>query len=341
MPQIRLPSTNSCLVIAMMKMPEISTPFMVSKTEVTSQDKQVQDPTPPQPHIKRTSYLPDITSLPLFLVALTCIAGCIVIVHVADGKIVDPGRPARFSDVQPTVLVALLAAVFGFCVKLVFASGVNIVWWRAFDRHDVRLADLHYIFKRGTPEGFKDIRKALNSKQAKLILAVFTIVSAVDLSDGPLLQRSIRSGLSNHTSEYDSSWTIAPNITDGWAGTIDTRSPAELAGSVDLDLVLQKWYLNRSLEAEGICEGTCNGSLKAAGIDVNCTFSERDEDLTDPQSVDATLYSVSFNRTLDAKGVPVLDMTHTFMHEVDQSCKSTIGVASCSIQTANVQYTIL
>jgi hypothetical protein len=324
----------------MPNMPEGSTPLMRSSNEDARQEKQDQNTTPFQPREKKINYLPDITTLPLFLVALICIIGCIVVVHVANGKIVGTRNPTHWVAVQPTVLVALFAAVFGLCVKLIFASGVSIVWWRAFERHDVRLADLHYIFKRGTPEGFKDVWEALSNRQAKAILAVFTIVTAVDLSDGPLLQRSIRSCLSTHSVQYDSSWNVASDITDGWSGRIDSSSPAGLSGSVELDLVLQNWYLNRTLEADGTCEGTCDGPLRAAGIDVNCSFSEQSLDLTDPRNVDATLYSVSFNRTKDAKGTPVLDMTHTFMHTVDQSCNGTIGVALCSIRTATVEYNV-
>jgi hypothetical protein len=116
----------------MPNMPEGSTPLMRSSNEDARQEKQDQNTTPFQPREKKINYLPDITTLPLFLVALICIIGCIVVVHVANGKIVGTRNPTHWVAVQPTVLVALFAAVFGLCVKLIFASGVSIVWWRAF-----------------------------------------------------------------------------------------------------------------------------------------------------------------------------------------------------------------
>ncbi|KAF2821478.1 hypothetical protein CC86DRAFT_332059 [Ophiobolus disseminans] len=180
---------------------------------------------------------------------------------------------------------------------------------------------------------------ALHSTQAKLVLAVLVVITAVDLSDGPLLQRSIKTGLSIHTTQYHSSWHMAKIITDGWTGSIDHASTAGLYHSGDLAWMARNWYLNESLIG-GDCGGVCNGSLSAAGIDVNCSSTTRNLDITAPKSVNASIFDVSFNRTQDSNGHATLEMTYLYMYSIDEHCNGTISIETCSIRTAVVSYDV-
>jgi len=234
--------------------------------DVPSPQKQSEDATTPQPRRphrrkKSSGSLPDSTTLPLIVVALICIVSCIATVWYANGELVAEWIPSHRPAVQPTVLLALFAAVFGFCTKTVFASGVAIVWWRTLEREDARLADLHYVYKRGIGESIGDTWKALRSSQARLILAVLVIVTAVDLSDGPLLQRSIKTDLSTHVSQYRANLDVATNIPDGWSGTIDsTGGPAALYRSGALGLMQRRWWTNQTVKAKFDCGGRCSGA---------------------------------------------------------------------------------
>ena len=312
-------------------------PVRPSSEDVSSQEKQTQDSTPSQPQQTKNRRIHNKTTILLVLAALVCIVSCIVIVYFANGKVVDEWIPNHRPAVQPTVLLALLAAIFGFCMKLVFATGVTIFWWRNLELPDTTLADLHYIWKKGIGEGFGDTLNALRCKPARPLLAVFIIITVVDLSDGPLLQRSIKTIMANHIAQYQSDWQLPSNITEGWAGQIDNTSPATLLGTSALDSTLQDWYLNRSLISDS-CGGVCDGPVQAAGIDVNCSSSEQSLDLTAPQNVNTTLFSLSFRRIEDSNGEPVLIMNHKFMSAVDDQCKGTIGIETCSIRTATVAY---
>lgn len=278
----------------------------VSSQEKQNQEKQNQGSTPSQPHPKNR-YIPNKAAILLVSAALVCIVSCIFIVFFANGRVVSEWIPNHRPAVQPTVLLALLAAIFGLSMKFVFATGVTIFWWRSLEKSDTSLADLHYIWKKGIGEGFGDAWTALKCKQARLLLAVFIIITVVDLSDGPLLQRSIKTIMANHMAQYQSDWRLPSNITEGWAGSIDNTSPATLFGTGALDSTLQDWYLNRSLVGDS-CGGVCDGPVQAAGIDVNCSSSEQSLDLTAPQNVNATLFSLSFHRIEDSNGEPVLIM---------------------------------
>jgi hypothetical protein len=133
-------------------------------------------------------------------------------------------------------------------------------------------------------------------------------------------------------------WRITANITEGWAGSIDQTSPAALIGTDDLGWALQKWHSNRSTASPQHCGGVCDGTVVAAGIEVNCSSSTLEFDLMELQTVNTSLFNISFQRSLDSNGIPVLEMTQVSMNRVDEHCKGTIGTTTCSIRTAVVEY---
>jgi hypothetical protein len=305
-------------------------PVSSSSEIYASPEKQNRNYTPRQLRRQNSKYLPDKTTIPLILLAFICLVGCITIVYCANGKVVG-------GWIQPTVLLAFFSAIFSFCIKLVFSSGVGIVWWRALEEDNASLRDLHHIWKRGIGENIGHVGRALSCRKARLVLAAFAVITIVDFSDGPLLQRSIRTGLSSHKTRFESVWRITANITEGWAGSVDQTSPAALLGTDDLGWALQEWHSNRSTASPQHCGGVCGGTVVAAGIEVNCSSSTLELDLTEPKTVNTSLFDISFQRSVDSNGIPVLEMTHISMNRVDEHCKGTIGTTTCSIRTAVVE----
>jgi hypothetical protein len=306
-----------------------------SSTEISaSPEKQDRDHTPRQLRQQHSKRFPDKTTILLILIAFICLVGCIIIVYCANGRVVSGWR------VQPTVLVAFFSAIFSFCIKLVFSSGVANVWWRALEEDNASLQDLHHIWKRGIGESIGNVGRALSCRKARLVLAAFTVITVVDFADGPLLQRSIRIGLSSHKTQFESVWQIAANIAEGWTGSIDQTGPAGLLSSLDMSWALQEWHSNRSMASPQDCGGKCDGAVVAAGIEVNCSSSTRYLDLTEPKTVNTTVFDISFQRSLDSNGSPVLGMTHVSMNKVDEHCNGTIGTTTCSIRTATVEYNV-
>jgi hypothetical protein len=102
-------------------------PVSSSSETYASPEKQNRDYTPHQLRRQNSKHFPDKTTIPLILLAFICLVGCITIVYCANGKVVG-------GWVQPTVLLAFFSAIFSFCIKLVFSSGVGIVWWRALEK---------------------------------------------------------------------------------------------------------------------------------------------------------------------------------------------------------------
>ena len=138
------------------------------------------------------------------------------------------------------------------------------------------------------------------------------MITAVDIADGPLLQRSIRSVVKRHTERFDNHLHITPMISDGDFGEVDHSAPASIFASGSLDYVLNQWNQNRTAHTleESSCVGTCSGNTTGAGIVVNYSSSWQDLDIGNPSNINATLFSVQFNRTIDSEGLAILDMIH-------------------------------
>ncbi|KAF1848809.1 uncharacterized protein K460DRAFT_304299 [Cucurbitaria berberidis CBS 394.84] len=280
----------------------------------------------------------------LVVLSLSCIVGCIAIVYTARGRPVASWIPYAPS-VQPAVLLSLLSNISGTIQKYVCAEGITIVWWRTL-RKGTTLADLHYIWSKGKGTGIIDTLRALFHHKAWTYWAIFVflVTSAVSVADGPLLQRSITPVLKNFTYEYEETLMgLNKIITDGWVGRVDNTAPAKLLGDGKLDRLLQDWHMNRSTTTYvGCSDGNCSGSIAAAGIYVEHVSSEVNwVDLTAPENANATLFSISFNRSLDATGSPVLLMTHSYMSYADNKCNSSINVEKRTFRTAVVKYDVV
>lgn len=103
------------------------------------------------------------------------------------------------------------------------------------------------------------------------MLSVFAIVTITGFSDGPLLQRSLKTVIMHRVQNYTSDTMLPPKITDGCAGTVDNASPARTFASSGLDEVLVDWYNNCTETWSWGCAGSCAGVVVAAGVVLNCS----------------------------------------------------------------------
>ncbi|KAH5794224.1 hypothetical protein HBI88_076650 [Parastagonospora nodorum] len=288
------------------------------------------------PSSKRRKITP-VLAIIFLVVSFLCIASSIAIVYFSNDRAVNDWI-SRGLAVNPSVLLAVTNSVLAFSTKQVFIAGVAIKWWRTY-YSGTDLTNLHYIANQGKANGWHDMFQPFKSSQARHVMTVFVAITLMDLSDGPLLQRSLKSVITRRVRPYESDMALVQNITDGWAGTVDNASPARIFASGDLAGVVDNWYNNVTESWSSECVGSCEGVLVGAGVAFNCSAGAPTKiELLSPQNFNATLFSISFSRAVDGMGAPVVEMTHEFTHNVTASCEATVERHYCSIRAATVDY---
>lgn len=270
-------------------------------------------------------------------VALLSLAGCVLVVYFVHGKTVG-----IWMGIQPNVILALLAAIFGFSVKIIFLAGVTIVWWRTL-KDGTTLATLHYIWNKGMGESMSETLMAVRqSPRAKWVILVFLGVTAVDIWDGAIMQRSVKPVNANLHQDYESIFHLADHIQDGWTGTVSHGFFGNLIWSNWFDGVARILYHGQLPLEKHNCDGTCYGSAIGAGINATCSQSQ--QILNPPTTRDdhtVVLFGIQANRTVDSRGAPALQLEHRFVKDMDEKCVATIGVESCVIRSGTVLYDLI
>ncbi|KAF2035969.1 hypothetical protein EK21DRAFT_96560 [Setomelanomma holmii] len=252
--------------------------------------------------------IPSLLTCIFLVLSIVCTASSIAVVYFAHGKLVGSWI-SRLPAVDPLEM---------------FVAGVSIKWWRTY-QSGTNLASLHYISNQGKGEGILGTVRAIRyNSQARHVMCIFLAVTIMDLSNGPLLQWSIRYVIAPHVRHYQDDLILVSNVTDGWAGLVDNTAPAKLFSSGDLTYN---------------CTRACTGTLQGTGVSLNCsTSTPRPLDLTSSESVNATLFSISLNRTVDLLGAPVVAFTHVFTHGSHSTCQATVEEERCTIRAATVGY---
>lgn len=307
---------------------------------------QIKPQSPPAelPDRSKNHHRRRLPTLSLVLTALStiCIAGCITVIYTARGKPVDDYL--SFAPViRPTVLLAALSSISSIIRKYLFAEGVAVVWWRAIS-NGATLADLHFIWSQGKASGFKDTLKHLFRHRSKTywLMAVFIFMTAVSIADGPLLQQAIHPVPRNLTTNYlEPEMGLEKVIHDGWAGEIDNTAPSKMLSYPALGLVLQQWYQRLPLPYPRCENGTCSGSIVAAGLSTKDARTELEFiDLTAPEHQNATVFSIELTRDVDSTGHPVLLMNHSYLLFATGNCNASIISEIRTFQVATVEYDV-
>ncbi|KAH7389342.1 hypothetical protein DE146DRAFT_619529, partial [Phaeosphaeria sp. MPI-PUGE-AT-0046c] len=279
-----------------------------------------------------------------FLTALSaiCIIGCVTVIYTAKGRSLD-AYISLAPIIRPPVLLSLLSNISSVIRKYLFAEGLAVVWWRAIS-NGASLADLHFLWSQGKASGFEDTLRHLfrHRPLTYWLMAVFILMNAVSIADGPLLQQAIRPVPRNLTTAYsEPNMGLKTTIDDGWVGTIDNTAPSKLYGSAVLDQVLRLWYNHIPVPYTRCENGTCSGSVAAAGIRTQYFQSKLAWiDLTAPEHQNAAVFSISFNRSVDSTGTPVLLMNHSYLSFADVNCNASIVTEERTFRAATVKYDV-
>jgi Protein of unknown function (DUF3176) len=281
----------------------------------------------------KTGFLARMPYLGLAAIAgvVACIAAAIAVLASSNG------RPIHQWTVQPTVWLAVIAAIANACLHYALAQGVVIAWWRKAI-HGGTIADLHNHWDFGN-----SLLAALFSGRRFNLVAFATVMSTVVVVNGPLLQRaSTITNLAPRTmTELQAQ--INTNWLGAYTGVISGRGHQTAILTKNFVQVMQD-YTNRAnikMRYTG-CDGTCSATVPGAGFGVTCS-----EDLV-PLNLTIDIAHVGFYTTIfstDFAQDPVqsdqtINMTVLYKNTTD--CDESNAISrTCVLSPSTVEYPIV
>jgi hypothetical protein len=173
--------------------------------------------------------------------------------------------------VSPSVILAILSAVANICLRFALAQGVVVAWWRKALRGGTL-----YGLSRYWESGDSILAAAIPWHGFNLVTLATLLTSAV-VFDGPLLQRASTVVSMPVVRLVNVTALIAQEPPYGATGFGEFVT-GETTG---LDRVLMgqtfaqvfRSYITRAPLTTSFtgCVGNCTGTIKAAGLTVNCT----------------------------------------------------------------------
>jgi hypothetical protein len=239
------------------------------------------------------------------------------------------------------VLLALLSGIWNYSISVVLGISVAITWWRCASR-GTTLESLHYIWDQG---GLNIISALRAGFHARIVVLLALLVTAVQIINNPLLQRSTHIVAEDDIFEDSMMVHIAPQLPDGWLGSIQNASTANIIGSRNGISDIQAWWWNETIfnnNATGYqCDGRCEGKVRATGLASNCTSRMSALDYSAQENVGSPLFVINTTLSTNSTGSPVLVLTSLYASAIDNSCMATITVDTCTIEAAIVEYPIV
>jgi Protein of unknown function (DUF3176) len=254
-----------------------------------------------------------------------------VVLQLSAGKPID-SWPTREYHIQPTVLLAILSATANTLLRYAFFEGYTIAWWLKALRGGT-IDDLHRYWEHGT-----SLRKSITSGRRFNLVSLATLVTAIVVIDGPLLQRA--SSVSQELRVFPRvlSVSLSPDrLPLGWTGT-HTGHGGNIMVTPQFSELVMRGYNNRTpirLNYTG-CSGVCSTTLLAPGFDINCTTSYKPYNIN-PYNT-GTQYSVG-NTTVsfDVPAYSGLGSIST-SYLSDPRCVGNLTLQTCDFRLAQVKY---
>ena len=239
---------------------------------ISIHSNQPQDPSNPSAH--RRPWQPGfLRRLPWagvisILLALGCTAAAVAIALESDNAPLDRWVMGGY-DVQPAVLLSIVATIGNALFVFAFTQGATIHWWnQALDPRGANLSRLHssYHYGSGLVAIFSSVA-ALNT------VAVAGLFMPILLMDTPLFQRSVGILQTSDFSRTNATIPISPSpFMQGSTGVLPDHTPWPALYHPLFAKVLQQ-YTNRDpiLFPNGTCIGSCHLEVIAPGWDIDCT----------------------------------------------------------------------
>lgn len=192
------------------------------------------------------------------LVATSCVVASMALLVGSDGQSTETW------PWSPSVFLAMFAAVCNTTVQFALAQAAPLAWWYYASRGNT-LQQLHTHWEAS--QGF--FRAVMNARHAKLV-ALATILSALLVIDGPLLQKASSVVSKTQTKPATLQILLSPELPAGWSGIRDSNGiePSEAANQV-LNEDLANSTVSGNISG---CTGKCLAAVRGPGVLVqNCT----------------------------------------------------------------------
>ena len=194
---------------------------------------------------------------------LFCGAADAVILWKSDGKDVESWT------ISPSVLLSILSAVAKVSLHFSRSKGVVTAWWRKALAGG-KLKDLDRYWKSGD-----SIVAAGISGRRFNVVALATLVVSVVVFDGPLLQRASTIGSRQVVKTVNVTAPIAQEIPYGYTALANIDGAEQLTVMKQTFAQIVNAYARRDpiiTDFRG-CVGNCSGTVKVAGLAINCSIS--------------------------------------------------------------------
>ncbi|KAK3699974.1 hypothetical protein LTR37_016218 [Vermiconidia calcicola] len=206
------------------------------------------------------------------LLAFGCGIAAISIALVSDGTPLNRWTVNGY-DVQPAVLLSIVATIANAFLVFAFTQGATIHWWNtAFQGASLRELHSSYHYGSGLTAVFSSVA-TFNT------VALAGIFMPVLLMDGPVLQRASSVVQRTQVTHQNTSIPISPApLVQGTTGIIpDHASDTHPSLYHPLFAKVLQQYTNRDtiFLDSGICDGDCEVEILAPGWDIECSVSEK------------------------------------------------------------------
>ncbi|KAM7204696.1 hypothetical protein V8F20_003480, partial [Naviculisporaceae sp. PSN 640] len=300
--------------------------------EAESEAKTVESHKPEPKSFMQTipwTGLASLGAMILCTIASACVVG------VANGKFADSW------SIQPSVILATIAAVSNIAFNSAMATGIAVRFWLYASR-DAHLSQLHYIWDHGRGFGFLSALRA--GSEARTVAILATIAYITQFASGPLVQRSVDQSVVSHESTQTMYMDMATSIPGGWFGLIENDYVVGFLNGVP-----QQQAIGRNLtmttrldpsQPEYVCNGTCYGYVRGAGFAHQCSTTEHPMPMAIEENNGEIVFSINSTRKADSAGEPYLELLIVYVSDVNTSCIATVKVTTCHIDAAVVEYPV-
>ncbi|KAK3615803.1 hypothetical protein LTR56_026366 [Elasticomyces elasticus] len=198
----------------------------------------------------------------LGLTALGVTVGCMFLSLAI--LLASHNQPTRTWAVQPTVYLAIAAALANVSLAFARQIALPIAWWHTVSR-GTTIADLERQWEVG-----HTLVLALRHHVRMGFTGFATILVAIMIIDGPLLQRSVTVQMATHTKEVTLALNLAPEVPTAFCGYwfANGLTPSDVSAQVST-----QWAEKAPIVLDvQRCNGTCATTLRAPGTtELNCS----------------------------------------------------------------------
>ncbi|KAF7184982.1 hypothetical protein HII31_13605 [Pseudocercospora fuligena] len=264
--------------------------------------------------------------------AILATIGTVVVLTTSNLKPTDEW-PSKSTQVQPTVLLAVLTALANTFSRFALSEGATIAWWTAVLRGGT-INHLHQVWSQGV-----SVRAAAFSGRHSTLLAVACILTSAVVIDGPLLQRASRVETYIYSQVVDLDTNLfskdLPQFFSAYTGYSNNFYTQPFVK------IVQDFNRRSAMNVPGNfnCSGNCTATFVAPIFDVDCRPQTASYDLTMPSARNGytDVENIGFVG-IEANDSYVVNVTSLYKN--DPACKGQLTGSTCLLRNAVGTYSI-